>query len=324
MPGEPQAAVVRSKSVEGTIPIAQPAAPARAKVPPAPDEPPPPEPIVTPESIQGWASSLALHALLLLAFAFWVFTPARDAPKTIETVIGGGEGGGGGGEGSSDMEGLGNLDQPLVLEPPPPEPEREPPPLNQLNKLSEIAISPSASLKAAAPHAADADSDGDGLPRLGSGGGGEGFGPARFGIGSEKIKGVEVKVGDPQFTLIWDTQADIDLHVIEPGGSEIYWELRHGDQGGELDVDDIDGFGPENIYWVQGKGPPGQYKWFVHYFGGLGGVAVPTTWKVRIKHDGQAKVYTGKLRAPGAKSKTHTLIVAPSANEAPKEAAKAP
>ena len=127
---------------------------------------------------------------------------------------------------------------------------------------------------------------------------GDGFGLARFGEGGELIRGVAVKVGDPQFTLIWDTDADLDLHVIEPGGKEIYWEDPKGKKGGELDVDNTKGFGPENIYWlvesdgpgsakVKGPGPPGDYQWFVVYWGGFGGIAKPTHWKVRIKHGGK-------------------------------------
>ena len=115
--------------------------------------------------------------------------------------------------------------------------------------------------------------------------------------GESSIRGVAVKVGDPQFTLIWDTDADLDLHVIEPGGKEIYWEEPKGKQGGELDVDNTKGFGPENIYWlvesdgpgsakVKGPGPAGDYQWFVVYWGGFGGIAKPTHWKVRIKHGG--------------------------------------
>ena len=114
----------------------------------------------------------------------------------------------------------------------------------------------------------------NGNPGAGSG---DGFGLAKFGHGGEKVRGVEVQVGDPQFTLLWDTKADIDLHVVEPGGKEIYWNDRKGRQGGELDVDNIDGFGPENIYWLKqnedgskelGPGPPGEYRWWVVYYGG--------------------------------------------------------
>ncbi len=71
------------------------------------------------------------------------------------------------------------------------------------------------------------------------------------------IRGVSVKVGDPQFTLIWNTDGvNLDLHVLEPGGKEIYWEDPKGVKGGELDVNNTKGFGPENVYWlVESDGP---------------------------------------------------------------------
>jgi hypothetical protein len=149
-------------------------------------------------------------------------------------------------------------------------------------------------------------------------GDGDGFGLAQFGEGGEVIRGVAVKVGDPQFTLIWDSDADLDLHVIEPGGKEIYWEEPKGKQGGELDVDNTKGLGPENIYWlvesegpgskkVKGPGPPGVYQWFVVYWGGFGGIAKPTHWKVRIKHDGKVTVVNGKFKALNERSRTYTL-----------------
>ncbi len=121
-------------------------------------------------------------------------------------------------------------------------------------------------------HGAKNPSGGGGQPNDNPGAGdGDGFGLARFGEGGELIRGVAVKVGDPQFTLIWNTDGvDLDLHVIEPGGKEIYWEEPKGQRGGELDVDNTKGFGPENIYWmvesqgpgsakVKGPGPPGTY-----------------------------------------------------------------
>ena len=127
-----------------------------------------------------------------------------------------------------------------------------------------------------------------------------------------------MKVGDPQFTLLWDAKTDIDLHVIEPGGKEIFWNDPRGRHGGELDVDNVEGFGPENIYWLHqnedgskdlGPGPPGEYRWFVHYYGGNGGIVVPTRWKVRVKHEGRVEIFQGRLTVPGAKSKIYTLTV---------------
>lgn len=123
----------------------------------------------------------------------------------------------------------------------------------------------------------------------------EGFGVSQFDGLSEKVQGVSVKIGDPQFTLIWDSDADLDLHVIEPGGSEIYWEVRKGKRAGELDVDDVDGLGPENIFWKKGDGPRGEYTWWVHYYGGLGGRTKRTKWQVRIKREGSVEVIEGTL-----------------------------
>lgn len=135
------------------------------------------------------------------------------------------------------------------------------------------------------------------------------FGEAKFQGGEEVIRGAKVKVGSPQFTLLWDTRADLDLHVIEPGGAEIYWENRNGKKGGELDVDDVDGFGPENVFFPADAAPKGEYRWFVHYYGGLGGVALPTRWTVRVKHDGKVKLFKGNLPQIGARSGVNSLKV---------------
>jgi hypothetical protein len=65
---------------------------------------------------------------------------------------------------------------------------------------------------------------------------------------------------------------------------------------------------------VQGKGPPGEYKWFVHYYAGIGGFGGPspvTRWKVRIKHDAAVVVEQGRLATPGARSRVYTLKVDP-------------
>ena len=65
--------------------------------------------------------------------------------------------------------------------------------------------------------------------------------------------------GDLKVTLQWDFYADVDLHVIEPSGEEIYFQHSSSRTGGELDVDNTEG-GPgsaENIFWE--TPPHGQY-----------------------------------------------------------------
>ena len=74
-------------------------------------------------------------------------------------------------------------------------------------------------------------------------------------------------MGDLKITLLWDFEGDIDLHVIEPNGNEIFWDNKvDRSTGGTLDVDNRRGghASAENIYWEQP--PKGQYKVYLHYF----------------------------------------------------------
>jgi hypothetical protein len=272
---------------------------------------------LTPEAVKGWASSLTLHGALLLVMALSYFAPRPTAVRVLDTRLLG-----------SDLgveEGLtatGGLNTPLDTAPTP-----EPPPDPALSGLAPLEITPpepSVTLRVNA----DRPAAGGGVDNPNPGAGaGDGFGLARFGEGGESIRGVQVKVGDPQFTLLWDTPVDLDLHVIEPGGKEIYWEEPRGNRGGELDVDNTRGFGPENVYWLgpedadgrrrKGQGPPGEYRWFVVYWGGFGGIPKPTRWKVRIKHAGKVSVVTGRFRALNERSRVYTLKVSPPEGDSP-------
>ncbi len=95
--------------------------------------------------------------------------------------------------------------------------------------------------------------------------------------------------GDLQFTLTWDSTADIDLHVYEPGGTEI-WFANPRSQQGFLDVDDIDGFGPENVFYEDGH-DAGNYRVEVHHFSG----ALPTNYTVTITDNGNTRTYSGSV-----------------------------
>lgn len=65
--------------------------------------------------------------------------------------------------------------------------------------------------------------------------------------------------------LMWDTDGtDIDLHVIEPDGEECYYGHRNTSTGGSLDVDIVDGYGPE-IY-TRSTPLKGNYTIRVKYY----------------------------------------------------------
>ena len=291
-----------AKPAARPIPVAKPAPP-RPKLADDPGPTPVAE-LLEPNSIKGWSVSLAFHAALLLILALWYFAPPRQDVKTFDTRMAGSEFGD---ESGTELKGALGLELPMAMQ------EREltaaPEPLAPAITalpVEDLKLEPELSKRSGAA------TKGTGVSLSSTGmGKGDGFGVARFGSGGESINGVQVKVGDPQFTLIWDAKVDLDLHVLEPGGSHIYWEDRLGAQGGELDVDNIDGFGPENVYWGggTGQGPPGEYKWYVHFYGARNGLPVPTRWKVRVKHAGEVKVYTGKLAMIGEKSRTYSLTV---------------
>jgi len=214
-----------------------------------------------------------MHSALLLVLAFWYFIPEGDRAIAFDSRLAGSPNGVPNGETLT-----GGLNTPLPMPSAPLAPDEvsiTPAPLTHLDldPLEPQAIA----------RRNKAPSAGGGRPNDNPGAGdGDGFGLARFGEGGELIRGVEVKMGDPQFTLIWDTDdVDLDLHVIEPGGKEIYWEDPKGNKGGELDVDNTKGFGPENVYWlvdsddpdsgkVKGPGPAGVYKWYVVYWAASG------------------------------------------------------
>jgi len=71
-----------------------------------------------------------------------------------------------------------------------------------------------------------------------------------------------------QIGLSWNTdETDVDLWVTDPMGERIYYSNPNSASGGYLDRDDTDGFGPENIYWVDDI-PDGTYLIQVHYYSG--------------------------------------------------------
>ena len=67
--------------------------------------------------------------------------------------------------------------------------------------------------------------------------------------------------GEIKVTALWDFPGDVDLHVTEPDGTELWFRnMKHRRTGGELDVDNIPGGrgSAENIYWTSPL--HGQYK----------------------------------------------------------------
>jgi hypothetical protein len=87
-----------------------------------------------------------------------------------------------------------------------------------------------------------------------------------------------------QVTLNWNSNADLDLHVIEPDGTEIYYNNPISSSGGALDRDnqcdsDFVLGRPENIFWT--TPPNGTYQVNVVYYQDCGD-AGPVNFTVRV------------------------------------------
>jgi len=109
--------------------------------------------------------------------------------------------------------------------------------------------------------------------------------------------------GDIQATMRWKGLNDLDLHVVDPTGEEIYYSHKDAMSGGSLDVDsnaacaaDVTDQPVENIYWPSGKAPSGHYVISVVYFMKCQNPA-PTDFTVTLKMDGKEQTFTGHVNA---------------------------
>jgi hypothetical protein len=122
-------------------------------------------------------------------------------------------------------------------------------------------------------------------------------------VGSDGASKPDVGTGDVQVKLEWPSESDLDLHVIEPDGTEINY-LRPGPTttNGRLDVDSNvdckDRRGVENVFWPLGKAPKGHYKVGVQGFRLIhddGSPCGPGAYTVTITVAGKTRVEKGTV-----------------------------
>ncbi|MCB0521668.1 MAG: hypothetical protein H6577_19810 [Lewinellaceae bacterium] len=102
------------------------------------------------------------------------------------------------------------------------------------------------------------------------------------------INVLRLGTGALQISLSWDTPTDQDLHVVDPSGYEIYYGDTYSSTGGQLDRDDLDGYGPENIFWLS-DAPDGKYEVSVDDYEGT---FSPNTVYVTVNGGGKSKTFT--------------------------------
>jgi hypothetical protein len=113
-----------------------------------------------------------------------------------------------------------------------------------------------------------------------------------------QVELVHSGTGDVKVTLSFDRLHDLDLHVIEPSGDEIYYERTVTGSGGQLDLDSGSHCMPspansENVFWPPGGAPAGTYKVSVQNFQQCS--PGPIAFRVRIAYDNRVEVYEGSF-----------------------------
>lgn len=105
----------------------------------------------------------------------------------------------------------------------------------------------------------------------------------------DPVTGLCLGTGDIQVTLTWGSYTDLDLHVTDPSGVEIYYNRRTSPSGGALDVDANAGCSSnqtntpvENIYWPYGKAPTGTYNVRVVVYATCSQPYEPFSLRIRI------------------------------------------
>ena len=106
--------------------------------------------------------------------------------------------------------------------------------------------------------------------------------------------------GDVQVSLSWDAPSDLDLHVVEPSGEDIYYANSSSSTGGQLDVDSnaacsIDGRQIENVRWI--RAPGGSYTVRVDNWDSCG--VARSNYTLTVKNGAAVNVFTGTFTDVG-------------------------
>ena len=125
---------------------------------------------------------------------------------------------------------------------------------------------------------------------------------------SQTVQFITAATGDIQVSVSWNDTSDVDLHVVDPDGDEVYFGQTTVLSGGRLDIDsnagctdDRDATHPagfhknnENIVWPIGSAIPGVYKVVLDYYSACG--TSPTDWVVTVQRTGAtAQIFTGSF-----------------------------
>jgi len=117
------------------------------------------------------------------------------------------------------------------------------------------------------------------------------------------ITTTDLATADVAVILKWTGASDVDLHVIDGKGQEVYYANSTTAEGGSLDLDSnagcsIDNVNQETISWPQGHAPSGTYTIKVDYYDDCG--VASSTYQGTYQVKGQGTKSFGPFTFTGA------------------------
>ena len=135
-------------------------------------------------------------------------------------------------------------------------------------------------------------------------------------VASTPVSATNLEDADIAVTVRWTGASDVDLHVTDPNGNEVYWADETTEEGGRLDLDSnagcsIDNVNQETISWPENAAPDGDYTIVVDYFADCGQASAP--WSLTLDVAGQStKTFNGTFTGPsGSQNTTVTTFAFP-------------
>jgi hypothetical protein len=131
------------------------------------------------------------------------------------------------------------------------------------------------------------------------------------GVGSlatTEVSATDLADADIAVTVRWTGASDVDLHVTDPNGEEVYYANEQTPEGGRLDLDSnagcsIDNVNQETISWPKDAAPDGAYTIVVEYFSDCDQPSAP--WTLTLNVQGRsAQTFTGTFNGPSANQST--------------------
>ncbi|MFT4586192.1 MAG: hypothetical protein ACI9VS_000405 [Candidatus Binatia bacterium] len=128
-----------------------------------------------------------------------------------------------------------------------------------------------------------------------------------------RLAAAGARSGDIRISLMWNNVNDIDLHVFDPRGEELFYGHKRSRSGGVLDVDrnadrPLTARPVENVYWPKGGAPAGVYRVFINHYRNNSGQD-PTKYVVRVLVRGKSRDFTGSIRSSDRPRLVHEFRV---------------